>query len=170
MTRKFARRFPQPEKHGGATGKRKAQRASEAHPRILPPTGECLILISPKPVQLKKLNPKGSKLFSEDPNFRVAYNRFGSEPIFVFVNANSIDQEQEERRKQYEEDAKKAEEARLAAMEKAKAKQKRLEKKKPNLVKESRVKQNHQEKWSLRRPKLSRPQWKLRRNRPKPKC
>ncbi len=77
-----------------------------------------LIVITPKPVQLKKLRPKGSTLFSEDANFRVAYNRFSSEPIFVFVNTNAIQKEQEERQKQYEEERKKEEEAEKAAAEK----------------------------------------------------
>lgn len=80
-----------------------------------------LIVITPTPVQLKKLRPKGSKLFSEDANFRVAYNRFSSEPIFVFVNVNAIQQESEERAKQYEEERKKAEEAEKALLEKQKA-------------------------------------------------
>ena len=35
-----------------------------------------LLIVSDKPLQLKKLRPAGAKLLSEDQNFRVAYNRF----------------------------------------------------------------------------------------------
>ena len=67
-----------------------------------------LILITPRPFNLKKLRPAGSKLLSEDANFRVAHNRFSTESIFVFVNVAEIEKEDEERRKHYEEEQKKA--------------------------------------------------------------
>ncbi|HXQ70198.1 MAG TPA: MAP7 domain-containing protein, partial [Pyrinomonadaceae bacterium] len=82
---------------------------------------DSLILLSPAPVQLKKLRPKGSKLLSEDPNFQTAYNRFSSEPIFVYVHTASIQKEQEERAKQAVEEWKKEQEAQKAAQEKQKA-------------------------------------------------
>jgi hypothetical protein len=82
---------------------------------------DSLILISPKPVQLKKLRPKDSKLLSEDPSFRVAYNRFSSEPIFVYVDINSIQKESEERSKKAQEEWKKQQEAQKEAQEKQKA-------------------------------------------------
>jgi hypothetical protein len=82
---------------------------------------DSLLLISPKPVELKKLRPKGSKLLSEDADFRVAYNRFSSEPIFLFVAINVIQKRTEERTKQMAEEMKKAEEARKEAVEKMKA-------------------------------------------------
>ena len=80
-----------------------------------------LLLISSSPVQLKKLRPAGSKPLSEDPNFRVAYNRFASDPIFVFVDLNAIEKEQQEREKQWAEQEKKLEEERKAQEEKQKA-------------------------------------------------
>ena len=80
-----------------------------------------LLLISGAPVQLKKLRPAGSKPLAEDPNFRVAYNRFASDPIFVFVDYNAIEKEQEERQKQWAEEQKKFEEERKAQEEKQKA-------------------------------------------------
>lgn len=82
---------------------------------------DSLILVSPQPVQLKKLRPKGSKPFSEDPNFQTAYNRFSSEPIFVYVDTASIQKEQEERTKQAMEEWRKEQEAQKAAQEKLKA-------------------------------------------------
>lgn len=86
-----------------------------------------LLLISTTPVQLKKLRPAGSKPLAEDPNFRVAYNRFASDPIFVFVDYNAIQKEQEERQKQWAEEQKKFEEERKAQEEKQKAEDQKTE-------------------------------------------
>lgn len=61
-----------------------------------------LIVLTPKPLTLKKLKPAGSKSLTEDVNFRAARNRFNSEPIFVFVNVKLMERQEEERRKQYE--------------------------------------------------------------------
>ena len=61
-----------------------------------------LILLTPTPLNLKKLKPAGSKLLTDDPNFRVARTRFNSEPIFVFINMKLMERGEEERRKQYE--------------------------------------------------------------------
>jgi len=77
-----------------------------------------LLVVSTSPVQPKKLRPAGSKPLSEDANFRVAYNRFASDPVFVFVDFNAIQKEQEEREKKWAEEQKKSEEARKAQEEK----------------------------------------------------
>ena len=53
-----------------------------------------LILITPTPLNLKKLRPAGSKLLAEDVNFRVARNRFNTESIFVFVDVAEIEKEE----------------------------------------------------------------------------
>jgi hypothetical protein len=87
-------------------------------PRYYIQRANSLIVLTPKPVQLKKLRPRGTKPFSEDTNFRVAYNRFSSEPVFVFVNTAAMKRKEEERSKQYEEERKKAEEAEKAEAEK----------------------------------------------------
>src|SRR4029079_12164603 len=58
-----------------------------------------LIVITPRPWTMKQLKPAGSKLLAEDPNFRAAYNRFNSEPIFVYFNTKAIEREEEERQK-----------------------------------------------------------------------
>lgn len=67
-----------------------------------------LILITPRPLKLNKLRPAGSKLLSEDANFRTVRNRFSSESIFVFVNSSEIQKEEEEQRKKFEEQHKEA--------------------------------------------------------------
>jgi hypothetical protein len=102
----------------------KPKEQEPAIPRYHLQRAGALVVFSPTPVQLKKLRPAGSKLLSEDANFRVAYNRFSSEPIFVFVDFQAIQKEQEERVKEYEEQRKKAEEARKA-LEQQKEQQKK---------------------------------------------
>ena len=61
-----------------------------------------LILLTPKPLTLKKLKPAGSKPLSEDVNFRTARNRFNSEPIFVFLDVKLMERQEEEQRKRLE--------------------------------------------------------------------
>ena len=62
-----------------------------------------LILISDKPFAFKDLAPRNSRLLSEDQNFATSRNRFASESLFVFVDLKSIEKEQGEQRKKYEE-------------------------------------------------------------------
>ncbi|HWN09219.1 MAG TPA: DUF3352 domain-containing protein [Pyrinomonadaceae bacterium] len=68
-----------------------------------------LILISDKPFAFRDLAPRNSKLLSEDQSFATIRNRFASESLFVFVDLNGIEKEQEEQRKKYEELQKKHE-------------------------------------------------------------
>ncbi len=70
-----------------------------------------LLVISPAPLDLKKLRPAGSKLLSEDPGFRAARNRFNSEPIFVFLDIKTREKEETERQKRYAEESEKQQEA-----------------------------------------------------------
>lgn len=97
------------------------EKAPESTPSYYLQRADSLVLISPKPLQLKKLRPKDSKPIAEDPNFRVAYNRFSSEPIFVYVDIAAIQKETEERQKKAAEEWKKTQEAQKEAMEKARA-------------------------------------------------
>lgn len=101
------------------------QSATEKAPELVPSyymqRADSLVLISPKPLQLKKLKPKGSKLLAEEPSFRVAYNRFSSEPVFVYVDIAAMQKENEERSQKAIEEYKKAEEARKEAEQKQKA-------------------------------------------------
>ena len=61
-----------------------------------------LVLLTPKPLVLKKLKPAGSKPLTEDINFKAARNRFSSESIFVFVDVKLMERKEEESRKQSE--------------------------------------------------------------------
>ena len=64
-----------------------------------------LIVLSPKPWTMKQLKPAGSKLLAEDPNFRIAHNRFSSDPIFVYFDTKTIAREEEENRKKWEQES-----------------------------------------------------------------
>src|SRR6185369_14835154 len=66
-----------------------------------------LVLITPTPLTMKNLKPPRSKLLSDDVSFRVTLSRFSSEPVFVYLNVNVIELEQENRRKQFEDENKK---------------------------------------------------------------
>lgn len=61
-----------------------------------------LLIISPKPFDVAKLRPAGSKLLSEDANFRVARNRLNTEAIFVYVDVSAVEREEAERDKKAE--------------------------------------------------------------------
>lgn len=73
-----------------------------------------LIVVTPRPVNVNKLRPAGSKLLADDTNFRTARNRFNSESIFIFVNIGEIEKEEREQQKKFEEQHKEA----IATMEK----------------------------------------------------
>ncbi|HKO98163.1 MAG TPA: DUF3352 domain-containing protein [Pyrinomonadaceae bacterium] len=64
-----------------------------------------MVLLTDKPVSLLDLQPRRSKLLFEDPNFALARNRFSSEPIFVYVDVKSIENEQLEQKKKWEKEA-----------------------------------------------------------------
>ena len=49
-----------------------------------------LILIAPTQVTLKNLRPSGSKLLTDDPNFRVARGRFVSEQLFIYFDISEV--------------------------------------------------------------------------------
>ena len=61
-----------------------------------------LVLIGPRQWTMKQLKPAGSKLLSEDANFRMARNRFNSEPLFVYIDVKAIERQEVERQKAYE--------------------------------------------------------------------
>jgi hypothetical protein len=117
------------------------EKAPEPAPSYYMQRADSLVLISPKPLQLKKLRPRDSKLLAEEPNFRVAYNRFSSEPVFVYVDIAAIQKETEERTKKNIEEYKKLEEARKEAEEKqkAEAQKKRESGEEPELTEEEKA-------------------------------
>ena len=57
-----------------------------APPPFLIKRSGTLIIITDSPFTFKNLRPVGSKLLTEDQNFRVARDRFSSEPLFVYYN------------------------------------------------------------------------------------
>jgi len=70
-----------------------------------------LILLSDKAFALRDLRPRGSKLWAEDENFVQARTRFASESVFLYVDFKSIEDEEKEQRKKWEEEAQKRAEA-----------------------------------------------------------
>lgn len=58
---------------------------AEHLPFVISHTGN-LVLISDKSFKFEKLHPIGSKSLFEDQNFRIAHDRFSTEPIFLFFN------------------------------------------------------------------------------------
>jgi len=78
-------------KPGTAEVKKEATPVSSPEPRVERPafvlshTGN-LVLISDKSFKFEKLRPAGSKSLFEDQNFRIAHDRFSSEPVFLFFN------------------------------------------------------------------------------------
>jgi hypothetical protein len=75
-----------------------------------------LVVITPKVWTMKQLKPAGSKLLAEDVNFRAAHNRFNSEPVFVYFDTKTLQRQEEESRKRWEQqriDAQKQTEAEM---------------------------------------------------------
>jgi hypothetical protein len=61
------------------------QAPAERLPFVISHSGN-LVFISDKPFKFEKLHPVGSKALTEDQNFRIAHDRFSTEPVFVFFN------------------------------------------------------------------------------------
>ncbi len=80
---------------------------------VIKQTGS-MVLLTDKPLSLRDLKPRGSKLLVEDPNFATARNRFSSESVFVYVDVKWIEKEQEEQRKKWEAEDQKRREAEAA--------------------------------------------------------
>ena len=81
----------------------KATTTGPLKPRFYLQQSGSLIFLTPTPLNLKQLKPAGSKLLSDDVNFRAARNRFSFEPVFVFLDMKAMERQQEEQRKKYEE-------------------------------------------------------------------
>lgn len=73
-----------------ASGEQKPAAGKEKEEPAPPPfqikRSGALIVITDSPFTFKNLRPTGSKLLTEDQNFRVARDRFSSEPLFVYYN------------------------------------------------------------------------------------
>jgi hypothetical protein len=58
---------------------------AERLPFVMSHSGN-LVFISDKAFKFEKLHPEGTKALFEDQNFRIAHDRFSTEPVFVFFN------------------------------------------------------------------------------------
>jgi hypothetical protein len=58
---------------------------AERLPFVITHSGN-LVLISDKAFKFEKLHPVTSKALAEDQNFRIAHDRFSTEPVFLFFN------------------------------------------------------------------------------------
>ena len=82
-----------------------AETQSKSAPSFVVTQAGSLIYISDATFTFKNLRPVGSKLLTEDPNFRRVHDRFATESVFVFVDTAGMQREDEERRKKYEEES-----------------------------------------------------------------
>jgi hypothetical protein len=73
-----------------------------------------LVLISDKAFKLRDLRPHGSKALEEDQNFLQARTRFASESVFLYVDLNAIEKEEQDQQKKREEEVAKRAEAEKA--------------------------------------------------------
>ena len=67
-----------------------------------------LVVITPKASNLAKLRPAGTKLLTEDVNFRVARNRLNTDSVFIFFDVGALEREEAEREKKAEQEFQKA--------------------------------------------------------------
>ena len=80
-----------------------------------------LVVLTPNAWTMKQLKPAGSKPLTEDVNFRLAHNRFNSEPLFVYFDTKTIEKQEEESSKRWEQqriEAQKQAEAEAASKKK----------------------------------------------------
>ena len=93
---------PQPEASPDANGVIKRRPTPTAKPAASPQMRSpfvlthsgSLVFISDKAFESAKLHPRGRALLADDSNFRVARDRFASEPLFFFFNVKLEDKTQ----------------------------------------------------------------------------
>ncbi|MCM3870316.1 MAG: DUF3352 domain-containing protein [Pyrinomonadaceae bacterium] len=73
-----------------------------------------LVFISDSQFAFKALRPKGSKLLTEDPNFRQVHDRLSSESVFVYFDVASAEREDQERMLRMQEEEKRRQESAAA--------------------------------------------------------
>ncbi len=73
-----------------------------------------MVFISDSQFTFKTLRPSGSKLLTEDPNFRQAHDRLSSESVFVYFDVASVEKEEQERMLRMQEEEKKRQESAAA--------------------------------------------------------
>lgn len=94
---------------------------SPTPPRFVVKQSGPLILLSERSVSFKALRPAGSKPLMEDNNFRQVHSRLSSESIFLYVDVASLEKEDRERRRVWEEEERKRIESEAANAQKAEA-------------------------------------------------
>lgn len=105
---------PVPETSDEKTPRAEAEKQKPSAPNFHLKRFGTLVVLTPKPWTLKQLKPAGSKLLTENVNFRLAHNRFNSEPLFVYFDTQTIQKQEEESRKR-------AEQQRIEAQKQAEA-------------------------------------------------
>lgn len=88
----------------------KEAQPKEVKPSFVVKQAGSLIFISDTTFTFKNLRPVGSKLLTEDPNFRRVYDRFSTESVFVYVDTAAMEREDQERREKFEEEMRKSRE------------------------------------------------------------
>src|SRR6185503_20615964 len=81
-----------------------AESQSKPAPSFVVTQAGSLIYVSDVNFTFKSLRPVGSKLLTEDPNFRRVHDRFATESVFVFVDTAGMQREDEERRRKLDEE------------------------------------------------------------------
>ena len=110
---------PEAAKEENTEAKPQQKDSSPPPPRFVVKQVGPLVFLSDSPVSLKTLRPAGSKLLTEDNNFRQAHSRFSSESIFLYVDVASFIKEDQERRRVWEEEERKRAESEAANPQKA---------------------------------------------------
>ena len=87
--------------------------SAQPPPYVLKQSG-ALVFISDSQFTFKDLRPAGSKLLSEDQNFRQVHDRLSSESVFLYFDVASAEKEEQERMLQMQEEEKKREETAAA--------------------------------------------------------
>lgn len=92
----------------------KPKQTSPPPPSYILKQSGALVFISDSQFTFKALRPAGSKLLSEDPNFRQVHDRLSSESVFVYFDVASAEKEDRERMLQMQEEEKKRQETAAA--------------------------------------------------------
>ena len=82
----------------------RAEQSKEALPSFVIKQAGSLVFVSDAAFTFKNLRPAGSKLLTEDPNFRRVHDRFATESVLVYFDSGGLEREEEERRRQAEEE------------------------------------------------------------------
>ena len=88
--------------------------SKEVLPSFVTKQAGALVFVSDRAFTFKNLRPAGSKLLTEDPDFRRVHDRFATESILVYFDSGGVEREEEERRRNYEKEHSKLSETAVA--------------------------------------------------------